>query len=244
MFGEKLNEGKTKIIYAHPDRPDLAYMLHKDDISAFDGVRQHVLEGKGVLSCQTTSNVFKLLQKAGITTHFIDKLDDTTMLVRKCNMVLVEVVIRRIAAGSYPKRYPEVSEGTYFNPLCVEFFLKDGALHDPFITIEELQSKGLVSFFRAGVMKRDGCFVFEVLEKAWEKQRVTLVDLKIEFGWSTEGQFMVADVIDNDSWRIWPDGQKEQMLDKQVYRDMDLKQIDLDLILKNYKHVADMTESF
>ena len=86
---------------------------------------------------------------------------------------------------------------------------------------------------------------FEILEEAWARQNVTLVDMKIEFGRDADGGLLVADVIDNDSWRIWPEGQREKMLDKQVYREM--KQVDasgLDLILEKYAQVADLTERF
>lgn len=245
QFGEKLAEGKTKIIYAHPTDPELAYMVHKDSISAGDGARRNVIEGKGALSCRTTSNVFKLLDRAGLPTHFVEKLDDTTMLVRRCRMIPLEVVMRRIAAGSYLKRHPEVTEGTRFEPLLVEFFLKDDARHDPQIMPEDISREGIASVAEVETMATLGRKTFETLELAWARQQVTLVDLKIEFGRDAAGNLLVADVIDNDSWRIWPGGQREKMLDKQIYRDM--KQVDADglsLILAKYAQVADLTENF
>lgn len=245
QFGEKLAEGKTKIIYAHPTDPELAYMVHKDSISAGDGARRNVIEGKGALSCRTTSNVFKLLDRAGLPTHFVEKLDDTTMLVRRCRMIPLEVVMRRIAAGSYLKRHPEVTEGTRFEPLLVEFFLKDDARHDPQIMPEDISREGIASVAEVETMATLGRKTFETLELAWARQQVTLVDLKIEFGRDAAGNLLVTDVIDNDSWRIWPGGQREKMLDKQIYRDM--KQVDADglsLILAKYAQVADLTENF
>ncbi|NLE60500.1 MAG: phosphoribosylaminoimidazolesuccinocarboxamide synthase [Planctomycetes bacterium] len=245
QLGEKLAEGKTKAIYAHPDDPALAYMVHKDSITAGDGARRNVIEGKGALSCRTTSNVFRLLAEAALPVHFIDRLDATTMLVRRCQMLPLEVVMRRIATGSYLKRHPEVAEGTRFEPVLVEFFLKDDARHDPQITPEDISREGLASAGEVEAMAMLGRKTFEVLEKAWAQQDVTLVDMKIEFGRSTEGDLLVADVIDNDSWRIWPGGQREKMLDKQVYREM--KQVDdsgLNLVLEKYAQVADLTEKF
>lgn len=245
QLGEKLAEGKTKIIYAHPDDPALVYMVHKDSISAGDGARRNMIEGKGALSCRTTSNVFRLLVEAGLPTHFIDKLDDTTMLVRSCRMIPLEVVMRRIATGSYLKRHPEVTEGTRFEPLLVEFFLKDDARHDPQIMPEDISRERLASAGEVEALAMLGRKTFEVLEQAWSRQDVTLVDMKIEFGRDANGDLLIADVIDNDSWRIWPGGQREKMLDKQIYREM--KQVDaggLNLVLEKYAQVADLTENF
>ena len=244
-FGEKLAEGKTKIIYAHPADATLVYMVHKDSISAGDGARRNVIEGKGALSCQTTSNVFKALDRAGLPTHFVDKLDDTTMLVRGCRMIPLEVVMRRIATGSYLKRHPEASEGSRFDSILVEFFQKDDARHDPLITPENIQKEGIASSSEVLAMTDLGRQAFEALEDAWARQDVTLVDMKIEFGRDADGNLLIGDVIDNDSWRIWPGGQRGNMLDKQVYREM--KQVDtsgLDLILEKYALVADLTERF
>jgi phosphoribosylaminoimidazole-succinocarboxamide synthase len=244
-FGEKLAEGKTKIIYAHPTEATLVYMVHKDSISAGDGARRNVIEGKGALSCQTTSNVFKALERAGLPTHFVDKIDDTTMLVRGCRMVPLEVVMRRIATGSYLKRHPEASEGSRFDSILVEFFQKDDARHDPLIHPEDIRKEGIASASEVLAMTDLGRQAFEVLEEAWARQDVTLVDMKIEFGRDADGNLLIGDVIDNDSWRIWPGGQRGNMLDKQVYREM--KQVDasgLDLILEKYALVADLTERF
>lgn len=244
-LGDRLAEGKTKVIYAHPTDPTLVYMVHKDSISAGDGARRNVLAGKGALSCHTTSNVFRALERAGIATHFIEEVDATTMLVRACKMIPLEVVMRRIATGSYLKRHPEVAEGTRFEGPLVEFFLKDDANHDPFITPAEIETAGIASAEEVQAMTDTGRRTFEVMEAAWAAQNVTLVDMKIEFGRDVEGTLLVADVIDNDSWRIWPEGQRGKMLDKQIYREMPEVDADgLNLILAKYQQVAALTEKF
>jgi phosphoribosylaminoimidazole-succinocarboxamide synthase len=243
LMGRKMAEGKTKIIFAHLNDPALVYMVHKDSISAGDGARRNVIEGKGALSCRTTTNVFKALDRAGLPTHFVDNLEDTIMLVRQCKMIPLEVVMRRIATGSYLKRHPEIQEGTRFDPLPVEFFIKDDARHDPIIAAEDIPAEGIATPDEVQTMTRLGRRAFEVLEIAWADQNVTLVDMKIEFGRDTEGRLLIADVIDNDSWRLWPGGQRAQMLDKQIYREM--KQVDdggLALLKEKYAQVADMTE--
>src|SRR5213080_2175004 len=112
QFGSMLVEGKTKIMYADPDDEMLAYMVSKDQITAGDGTRRNELAGKAHWSTITTANVFCLLNKENLETHFVKQINATTLLVRRCKMVPIEVVMRRIATGSYVKRHPEVSDGT------------------------------------------------------------------------------------------------------------------------------------
>src|SRR5829696_8597838 len=181
-LGPKLAEGKTKIIHAHFDDPALAIILHKDSISAGDGARRNTIEDKGALSGRTAANVFALLNRAGIVTHFIAAPEPKVMIVRRCDMIPIEVVMRRIATGSYLKRHPETAEGTRFEPPLVEFFLKDDARHDPQITAEEMAAQGIASAAEAERMLAEGRRVFETLERAWAEQEITLVDMKIEFG--------------------------------------------------------------
>lgn len=216
-LGAVLAEGKTKIVYAHPSDPDLAILYHKDGITAGDGARRSVIEGKGALAGQTTANVFRLLNRAGIATHFVDAPEPTLTIVRRCTMIPLEVVMRRLPAGSYLRRHPEAA-GQRFDPPLIEFFLKDDARHDPQISPQEIISQGIASPAEVEQMIDTGRKVFLTLEAAWQQLDVTLVDLKIEFGRTTQGSLVVADVIDNDSWRIWPGGDPERMLDKQVYR--------------------------
>jgi len=255
-LGAKIAEGKTKIIYAHPTDPALVVLQHKDGITAGDGVRRNIIPGKGALAAQTTANVFTLLNRAGIATHFVAAPEPVLTVVRRCAMLPLEVVMRRIATGSYLKRHPEVSEGTRFDPPLVEFFLKDDLHHDPQITEVEIVAQGIATAAEVQQMCATGRQVFTRLEQAWATQEVTLVDLKIEFGHAvptadqqpTVGStppLLVADVIDNDSWRIWPGGEKGRMLDKQVYRNA--PQVD-DAVLADiygrYARVAALTAAF
>jgi len=242
VFGPLLAEGKTKLIYAYPDDDNLVYMVNKDQITAGDGARRNELAGKSRWSTLTTANVFRLLEQENIATHFVQQINDVALLVRRCNMLPVEQVMRRIATGSYLKRHPEVSEGTRFNPVLVETFLKDDARHDPQIWQEDIIQMELATPQEIEWMAEQGRRVFETLERAWASIDVTLVDLKIEFGRDTNRDLLVADVIDNDSWRLWPGGDKTRMLDKQVYRN--LKEVtlqDLEGIADRYALVADLT---
>jgi phosphoribosylaminoimidazole-succinocarboxamide synthase len=250
-LGEQIAEGKTKIIYAVPagetghnlPSDQLAYMVHKDAITAGDGAKRDVIEGKGLLSCRTTSAVFRYLEQQGIPTHYIGTLDERTMLVERAEMVPIEWVARRLATGSYVRR-TGTAEGTRFDPLVLELFLKDDARHDPQITPEEAIGDGLVTPEEVSQALAVTEQVFLALEDAWSDQGIQLVDLKIEFGRTARG-LVVADVIDNDSWRLWPGGKRDQMLDKQVYRDLVKRDAEaLEDVRRRYEEGARRTETF
>jgi amidophosphoribosyltransferase len=242
--GERLTEGKTKVVYADATDPALAVVVHKDDITAGDGARRDRLPGKGALSGRTTANVFRLLRAHGIPTHFVAATADDEMVVRRCTMIPLEVVMRRIATGSYLKRNP-VAEGTRFEPTVVEFFFKDDANHDPLVDDAWIEEHEVATPAEIETLRDVGRRVFAALEQAWDEQDVQLVDLKIEFGRDASGELLVADVIDNDSWRIWPGGRKEAMLDKQVYRDTaEVTDEALRGVLIKYAQVAELTDAF
>lgn len=245
QYGPKLAEGKTKIIYAHPDDPGLVLLFHKDGITAGDGARRSEIPGKGALAGRTTANVFALLGRAGVATHFVAAPAPTLTVVRRCAMIPLEVVTRRLAAGSFLKRNPQAAEGDRFEPPLVEFFLKDDANHDPLISPESIVAQGVAAAAEVAQMADAARRVFGLVEAAWASLGVTLVDMKIEFGRPPEGGLLVADVIDNDSWRIWPGGEKARMLDKQIYRNAAV--VDAALlgqIHDRYAQVADLTDTW
>jgi phosphoribosylaminoimidazole-succinocarboxamide synthase len=245
--GSRLAEGKTKIVYAHPTDADLAVLVHKDGITAGDGARRNIIPGKGALAGRTTANVFKLLNANGINTHFVAAPRPDQTVVRRCDMLPLEVVTRRLATGSYLRRHTDVAEGMRFDPPLIEYFLKDDARHDPQVNPDEIAALGLANETEIAAMADTARQVFLLLEQAWASQDVTLVDLKIEFGRLSRepASLLVADVIDNDSWRIWPGGDKTQMLDKQVYRNArEITDEVLEAIRDRYARVADMTEQF
>ncbi|NTV64449.1 MAG: phosphoribosylaminoimidazolesuccinocarboxamide synthase [Oscillochloris sp.] len=244
-LGARIAEGKTKVIYAHPTDPALVVICHKDGITAGDGARRNEIPGKGAIAGRTTANVFAYLERAGITTHFVGAPADDVTVAQRCLMLPLEVVMRRLATGSYLRRHPEVSEGQAFDPPLVEFVLKDDAAHDPQISEAEIIARGLAIPAEVEQMTRVGRAVCNALATAWAAQDVTLVDLKIEFGRKLDGSLIVADVIDNDSWRIWPGGEKTRMLDKQVYRNAAaVDETLLDAIKERYRLVAEMTAAF
>ena len=244
QLGTRIIEGKTKVIFAMPEADgDLVYMVHKDAITAGDGAKRDVLVDKGELSCRTTSAVYRRLERSGVRTHYVSTVTPRIMVVRKVEMIPVEWVARRIAAGSYVRRTGAV-EGTRFDDLVLEMFFKDDENHDPLITREEAIERGICTSQEVDEALTETGRIFEILESAWADQGIQLVDLKIEFGRTNDG-LLLADVIDNDSWRLWPQGKRELMLDKQVYRELsESTEEALSGIRDRYVEVAERVERF
>lgn len=269
---EVLIEGKTKIIIQNPFDSESVLIHSKSMITAGDGIRKDVIEGKDIFATHTAANVFKFLNQKDIKTHYVGMFDYRTFIARKCKMFPVEIVVRRIAFGSYLKRNPEAREGEIFKEPVIELFFKNDENHDPLMvwndgvgrfehsdgegTFDLYDSKkpqdsggmgistNVISSNIAMILEDIAMKVFLLLEEVWKKQEVTLVDLKIECGKTTDEQIVVADVIDNDSWRIWPEGNKSLMLDKQVYRDSEMTAKVCDNLKRNYALVAEMTGRF
>ena len=250
--GIEIARGKTKILFELPGDPDRLVVAQTDNISAGDGARRDVIPGKGRFAAQTTARVFRLLNLCGLPTHYLsggEDDDDNEMLVRRCNMLPLEVVVRGVAAGSFVRRNPGIARGMLLVPRAIEFFLKDDANHDPQISPDEIIARGIANPAEVGAMSELARLTFDILSHAWRKRDVLLVDLKVEFGRLTagneKGQLVIADVIDNDSWRIWPQGREDRMLDKQIYRNLEtVDDAALATVKAAYEEVADLVGTF
>lgn len=250
--GIEIARGKTKVLYEMPGQPAQLIVAQTDAISAGDGARRHEIAGKGRLAAQTTARVFRLLNLCGLPTHYLsggEDDDDNEMVVRRANMIPLEVVTRGIAAGSFVKRNPAAQRGMLLVPHVVEFFLKDDANHDPLISPEEIIARNIAAPHEVGAMTEMARLTFDILAHAWRRRDVMLVDLKIEFGrlasGENQGQLAIADVIDNDSWRIWPQGREDLMLDKQMYRNLEtVDDAALESVKRAYERVAEMVGGF
>jgi phosphoribosylaminoimidazole-succinocarboxamide synthase len=250
--GIEIARGKTKVLYENPGQPHQLVVAQTDQISSGDGVRRNVIAGKGRLAAQTTARVFRLLNLCGLPTHYLsggEDDDENEMVVRRANMIPLEVVTRGVAAGSFAKRNPGLARGTLLVPRVVEFFLKDDANHDPMISPDQIIGRSIATPQEVGTMSELARLTFEILSHAWRKRDVLLVDLKVEFGrlagGDNQGQLVIADVIDNDSWRIWPQGREELMLDKQLYRNLEnVDEPALAMVKRAYERVADFVGAF
>ncbi len=250
--GLEVARGKTKILYEKPGQPDVLIVQATDNITAGDGARRDEIAGKGRIAAKTTARVFRLLNLTGLPTHYLsggEDDDDNEMLVRRCTMIPLEVVVRGVAAGSLVRRKPGIARGSVLVPRMVEFFLKDDANHDPLIEPDEIVHRGIANAQEIGLMSEVARITFEILAHAWRRRETLLVDLKIEFGrligGEGRGNLVIADVIDNDSWRIWPQGREELMLDKQAYRNLEtVTPADLDRVRENYETVAEEVGTF
>jgi phosphoribosylaminoimidazole carboxylase/phosphoribosylaminoimidazole-succinocarboxamide synthase len=250
--GAEVGRGKTKVLYENPGQAETIVVVQQDSITAGDGAKRHSIAGKGRLAALTTSRVFRLLKAAGLPTHFVSGGEDedaNEMIVRRCEMIPIEVVVRGIAAGSFLKRNPGVKSGTVFAPRIVEYFFKDDARHDPQYTAEQIVEEKIATHGEVALMSDYARLIFDILAHAWRLQDVLLVDLKVEFGRAKTAQggseILLADVIDNDSWRIWPAGEQALMLDKQIYRNIAAPSAsDLDNVKSKYEEVAERVAQF
>lgn len=245
-LGEKLNEGKTKIVYDLPGLPGHVLLQSKDRITAGNATRQNEMEGKAAISTATATKVFELLKHAGIKSHFVRQHGGTAFIAEKCDMVMIEWVTRRVATGSFLKRNPGVEEGYRFCPPKLEFFYKDDAAGDPQWSREQILAAKmkcngvLIGPDEIDVMSKTTVCVFEILEKAWSSLDCSLIDMKIEFGVNTKGEVVLADIIDSDSWRLWPAGDRRLMKDKQVYRELaEVTPEALETVKRNFQWVAE-----
>ncbi len=250
--GLEVARGKTKALFELNGQPDVLVVQALDSITAGDGARRDEIPGKGRIAAKTTARVFRLLNLTGLPTHYLsggEDDDDNEMLVRRCTMIPLEVVVRGAAAGSLVKRKPGIARGSILVPRMVEFFFKDDANHDPLIEPDEIVARGIAQAPEIAMMGEIARLTFEILAHAWRRHNTLLVDLKIEFGrlvgGEGRGNLVIADVIDNDSWRIWPQGREELMLDKQMYRNLaEVTPADLDRVRDNYEKVADLVGTF
>jgi phosphoribosylaminoimidazole-succinocarboxamide synthase len=255
-------KGKTKEIREASE--SLVYVCSMDNITAGDGAKNNVIAGKAEAANKTTCNVFELLERAGVKTHYIRLENKSTFLARKLDMIPMEFVVRRIATGSYIKRNPEISEGTVFQNPIFEIFEKDDLNHDPMLALdfvadtlyrydskkpeaEALIKEESISISRFADMKFNtiaeiafqSVAIFRIIEEWWNNLGGTLYDFKIEFGVDVEtGEILLGDVIDNDSWRLRFSGETK---DKQSYRDGTKSLVD---IAKDYAEVAALTDKF
>ncbi|QCT94510.1 phosphoribosylaminoimidazolesuccinocarboxamide synthase [Caminibacter mediatlanticus TB-2] len=211
-----LYEGKAKKIY-ETDNPNEVICEFKDSLTAFNGEKADKEEGKGALNCAITTIIFEALQKEGIPTHLIKQIDETKQLVKKVEIIPIEVVVRNIAAGSLSRRLG-LKEGKKLPFTIVEFYYKNDDLNDPLINDDHAMILNLVEKREElDKLREYGLKINDFLVKFFDKIGLILVDFKVEFGKDKDGNIILADEITPDSCRLW-DKKTGKKMDKDLFR--------------------------
>ena len=209
---EMIYEGKAKRVYA-TDEAELLIVDYKDDATAFNGEKRGTIVGKGVINNQMSNRLMRRLEQAGVPTHFVKELSERETLVRRVEIVPLEVIVRNRSAGSFSKRYG-VEEGRVFDAPTIEFSYKNDALGDPLINSSHVIALGLAAPEELELIRRYAFRVNEVLSALWASRGITLVDFKLEFGRLADGTIVLADEISPDTCRLW-DSATGKKLDKE-----------------------------
>ena len=211
---EQLYEGQAKKVYATDD-PKVVLVDYKDDATAFNGLKKGTILNKGVVNNKVTNFLMQMLEKEGIETHYIKQLSDRETLVKKVEIVPIEVIVRNIAAGSLAKRLG-LEEGTPLKSTVLEFCYKNDELGDPMINDYHIAAIGLATKEELEQITKMSLKVNEFLTKYLANLNIELVDFKLEFG-RYDGRIILADEISPDTCRFW-DSTTHQKLDKDRFR--------------------------
>lgn len=224
---DKIYEGKAKILYRTPD-DDLLIQHFKDDATAFNALKKGTIKEKGVINCAVSSTLFQFLEEKGIPTHFVRQLSDREMLVKRVEIVPLEVVVRNYIAGSLAKRTGR-PEGEKLPETLVEWYYKSDPLGDPMITKDHIRLFGWASDEEVALMERMARRVNTLLVPYFEERGILLVDYKLEFGRHASG-LLLADEITPDGCRLW-DLKTHEKMDKDRFR------FDLGKVEEKYQEV-------
>ena len=211
----QLYEGKAKKVFATTDE-NLCIVSYKDDATAFNGEKKGTILGKGVINNRLTNRLMKMLEEKGIPTHFVEELSDRDTLVKKVQIVPLEVIVRNISAGSFAKRYG-VEEGIVFKSPTIEFSYKSDPLGDPLLNSYHALALGLATQAEIDTIKNYSFKINELLKAFMLEHDIELVDFKLEFGRLPDGTIVLADEISPDTCRLW-DVHTHEKLDKDRFR--------------------------
>jgi phosphoribosylaminoimidazole-succinocarboxamide synthase len=224
-------EGKAKQLILLEDDRDHYVQRFKDDATAFNGEKFAQFEGKGALNNAISSFLFEKLEEAGVLTHYIERRTETDMLIRKLEIVPLEVVVRNHVAGSLGRR-TGLKEGSKVDPPIVETYYKKDELGDPILADVHIKMLDIVDDEELDQIKQAALRVNDVLQPIFEKAGIRLVDFKLEFGVDSAGAIILGDEISPDTSRLW-DIDSGDSLDKDVFR------YDKGELIEAYEEVAE-----
>lgn len=213
--GKQLYEGKAKKIF-ETDKPEILLVSYKDDATAFNGIKKGTILGKGIINNKVTNYMMRLLEKAGIPTHYIEEISERETLVKKVSIIPLEVIIRNVSAGSFAKNYG-VEEGIIFDEPTIEFSYKNDNLSDPLINSYHAIALKLATKEEIEIIKKYAFKINEEMKKFFISINVKLIDFKLEFGKLADNKIVLADEISPDTCRFW-DATTNEKLDKDRFR--------------------------
>ncbi|KXZ39119.1 phosphoribosylaminoimidazole-succinocarboxamide synthase [Alkalithermobacter thermoalcaliphilus JW-YL-7 = DSM 7308] len=229
---ELLYEGKAKKVFK-TDNENEYIVYFKDDATAFNGEKKAVVYEKGILNNKISSEIFKMLHQKGINNHFIKRISDREMLVKKVDIIPLEVIVRNIAAGSICKRLG-IKEGKEFKKSIIEFSYKNDEYKDPLINEDHIIALEIITEDEIQIIKNYAAKINEILKEFFIGLNIVLVDFKLEFG-KYGLDIILADEISPDTCRLW-DKDSMQKLDKDRFRQ------DLGQVIQAYKQVLERIE--
>jgi phosphoribosylaminoimidazole-succinocarboxamide synthase len=214
---EKLYEGKAKILYS-TEEPGKLIQYFKDDATAFNARKKGTIKEKGILNNKISSRLFELLENEGIKTHFIERVSDRDMLVKRVEIIPIEVVIRNVAAGSLSQRMG-IDEGANLKDTILEFYYKSDRLGDPMINEYHIKVFSLATEREIEFIKVMAIKINRFLLRYFDNKGIRLIDFKLEFG-RYDGEILLADEITPDGCRLWDKESGERMDKDRFRRDM------------------------
>lgn len=212
---EQLYSGKAKDVYATDD-PALCILAYRDDATALNGQKTGSFTDKGVVNNAISAILFQRIAEAGVPTHFVAKLNERETLAKRVRILPLEVIVRNIAAGSFAQRYG-LAEGVPLRQAVQEYCLKKDELNDPPIAHSSILALELASEEQLLQIERYAAIINSVLGRFFSERGLRLIDFKVEFGLTAEGDLVLADEISPDSCRLW-DAQTGEKMDKDRFR--------------------------
>lgn len=237
MKDEMIYEGKAKKVFKHKQNPHWVIIEFKDSLTAFNALKKGSFENKGQVNRDIASLIFRYMKKNSIPSHWVSDLGKIEMVVEKVEIIPLEVVVRNILAGSTAKKLG-IEEGKILKAPLVEFYYKNDALADPFVSDEQILMMNLVNEQEIADLKKKALKVNQVLKEMWAQAGLDLVDFKIEFGKNHKGEILLADEITPDCCRLWDQKTKEKMDKDRFRRDLGQVKETYEAVLQRLKEVV------
>ena len=211
---KQIYEGKAKKVY-ETDNPDLLIQEFKDDATAFDATKRGTIKDKGIINNKISKILFEFLESKGIETHFVKQLDERQMLIKRVEIIPLEVTIRNTVAGGMAKLLA-IEEGRILDEPVLEYHYKDDSLHDPLINEYHAKALKLATDEELDFIKKRSFEINNIMKAFFDHKGLDLIDFKLEFG-RHKGKILLADEISPDTCRFW-DKKTREKLDKDRFR--------------------------